>query len=175
MTAKRDGGWGLIQCNDSPEPGTWCCQVPYSNSDCCANTTAIITTNVGVLMMATVTISASSKATSAPSAKTVTITKGSGTAAAATSTSSSLSASETCPKNNTVAVGAGVGASLGIALLASLALLGWREKTRPNPYAPVVGTGVPPVELDGGNQTMSRRTELPALMEDRPKPGVIYG
>jgi len=37
----------------------------------------------------------------------------------------------TCPKDSTVAVGAGVGASLGVAFLASLGILFWRERTRP--------------------------------------------
>lgn len=172
MIEKRDGGWGIIQCNDSPEPGTWCCRVPYSGVDCCANATNIITTNVGVVMMATATIST----TSAASAKTVTVTTGaSGAAVAASSTSSSLSSNETCPKNNTVAVGAGVGASLGIALLASLAVLGWRENTRPKVQAPGTAMGMRPVELDGGRQAIPGRTELPGHPDDRSKPGVIYG
>ena len=55
-----------------------------------------------------------------------------------------------CPKNDTVAVGAGVGASLGVALLISLALLGWREKTRPKVQttAMAMGNGADS-EMDG--------------------------
>lgn len=37
----------------------------------------------------------------------------------------------TCPKDSTAVVGAGVGASLGVAFLAALGLLFWRERTRP--------------------------------------------
>jgi hypothetical protein len=36
-----------------------------------------------------------------------------------------------CPKDSTAVVGAGLGASLGVAFLASLGMLFWRERTRP--------------------------------------------
>lgn len=48
-----------------------------------------------------------------------------------TTTQTSNATGAACPKDSTTVIGASVGASLGVALLASLMVLFWREKTRP--------------------------------------------
>jgi hypothetical protein len=69
-----------------------------------------------------------------------------------------------------VAVGAGVGASLGVALLASLALLGWRERTRPK--AQPTGNGEI-VEMDGAGGGKPAQLEARQLYElQSSNPGV---
>lgn len=51
---------------NSFSPGTWCCKERDEVEDCCTNDDAIITTNVGSLLLPTATYSAP--------AKTVTVT-----------------------------------------------------------------------------------------------------
>jgi hypothetical protein len=81
-----------------------------------------MTTNVGTLLTAQQAVSTVLSGSSGTITTTATVTT---TASGGTTTPSS------CPESNTTAVGAGVGASLGVAFLVSLAILILRERTRP--------------------------------------------
>jgi hypothetical protein len=107
----------LQTCNDTQ--GTWCCREPGA-SDCCGNS---FSANIGVLLRETQSITTVTASTATPSGIVQTVT--------VTTTQTSDATWVACPKDSTTVVGASVGASLGVALLASLMVLFWREKTRP--------------------------------------------
>lgn len=115
-----DNSQSVVQSCSDTGTGTWCCRAE-GEASCCSNA---FETDVGVLLLPTVTISVS------------------GTVTAASIGSNSPSAtcsSSVCPqpgKDKSGVVGGAVGAVLGVALLASLGMLAWRERTRPK-YAAV--------------------------------------
>jgi hypothetical protein len=111
----------LQTCSDtsSSTGGTWCCREPGA-SDCCSNS---FLANVGVLLRETQSITTVNTATATPSGIVQTVT--------VTTTQTSDATGAACPNDSTTVIGASVGASLGVILLASLMVLFWREKTRP--------------------------------------------
>ncbi|RJE18531.1 hypothetical protein PHISCL_09135 [Aspergillus sclerotialis] len=119
-----DDAWELVACDSQNTPGVWCCREPGNTDNCCTNQSAVTTTNIGKVVLPTVTISGTATGTVPPATGIlVTVTS--------TPTSGSGSDSSACSNNSVVAVGAGTGVSLGVMLLASIAVLIWREKTRP--------------------------------------------
>jgi len=133
----------LQTCNDTE--GTWCCREPGA-SDCCSNS---FSANIGVLLRETQSIIAVTATTVIPSSVVQTVTMTTTQAVTVTTTQTSDATGAACPNDSTTIVGASVGASLGVALLASLIMLFWREKTRPTgeqQYAAGFGQEHVPVE-----------------------------
>lgn len=117
--------WELVPCDAGIRPGVWCCRKPDSATNCCSDSSALVTTDIGKIVIPTVKISGTSTDTS-PAAT--------GTEVSLTPTAEYLSKDDSaCSNHHAVVVGAGVGASLGVVLVASVAILIWRERTRPSP------------------------------------------
>lgn len=107
--------WNVLQC----EVGTYCCREASDTTNCCSNSTAIVSTNIGTLLLPTQT--ATSTVGTAPAA-TVTITKTPNASAGGESSNGTVAAA-TCPADKTAVVGGAVGGALGAALIASLGAL----------------------------------------------------
>lgn len=111
--------WNVLQCN----PGEYCCRASTDSTNCCSNTTAILTTTLGTLLVSTTATS-----TSMTGAVTVTVT--SSTTAGITGGGNYTDPAADCPKDNSAVIGGAVGGALGVALLASLGALGFLVKRR---------------------------------------------
>lgn len=156
---KTDGPWNVHQCNDLPEPGTWCCRLPGAD-DCCTNATQVFTTDIGALMIAT------AKAVVSVSSSTSTVTS------AATTTGGVSGQGASCSKEKSdTAPFAAVGAALGVALLASLGVLFWRERTRPRAEKGKVLQ----LELDGNEKrAYQTQTQILPVEADGQKKAYVY-
>ncbi|KAF3762628.1 hypothetical protein M406DRAFT_72612 [Cryphonectria parasitica EP155] len=137
-TSNWDGGssvqaWNVLQCGK----GVYCCRPDTDmTTNCCSNSSAVITTDIGTLLLATATATVGS----GTAASTVTITAVAGGAAATTSSSSTNGTSEVanCPADKTAVVGGAVGGALGAALIASLGALVFLLLRRKRASAPYV-------------------------------------
>lgn len=108
--------WNVLQC----EVGRYCCREAGDNNNCCSNSSAVISTNIGTLLLAT----APSTATSVSPA---------GTSSPAGTGSNGSVANVACPVDKTALVGGAVGGALGIALLGScsaFAFIIWRQRIK---------------------------------------------
>ncbi|KAK3942116.1 hypothetical protein QBC46DRAFT_427782 [Diplogelasinospora grovesii] len=113
--------WNVLQCS----PGAFCCRPSTNMTNCCDNSTALITaTSVGALLIATATATISSSTGAAAAVMTVT----------ATATAEPIT--QAVCKDNTAVVGGALGAALGAALLASLGAIAWLCLRRPKPVSP---------------------------------------
>lgn len=102
--------WNVLQC----EVGRYCCREAGDNNNCCRNSSAVISANIGTLLLAT----AQSTATSVSSA--------------GTSSNGSV-APAACPADKTALVGGAVGGALGVTLLGScgaFAFIIWRKRIK---------------------------------------------
>ncbi|KUI66061.1 hypothetical protein VM1G_02101 [Cytospora mali] len=121
--------WNVLQCN----LGVYCCRVAGDETNCCSNSSAVITTDLGTMLV-------SATATTTTGAATVTVTTSTTAVTTSQSGNDSSAAVAECPKDNTAVVGGAVGGVLGAALLASLGALGFmmkrRKDTMPSPAAP---------------------------------------
>lgn len=113
--------WNVLQC----ETGTFCCREASDTTNCCNNSTAIISTDIGTLLLPTQTAT-STVGTAAAATVTVTVTP----AASTGQSSNATTAGTTCPADKTAVVGGAVGGALGAALLASLAALAFIIRRR---------------------------------------------
>ncbi|ROW10975.1 hypothetical protein VMCG_00877 [Cytospora schulzeri] len=114
--------WNVLQC----QPGVYCCRpAPEHDTNCCSNTTALITTNIGMLL-----VSATATEMSTTGAATVTVTSSISAGTTQDANDTAAAAESDCPKDNSVVIGGAVGGSLGLALLASLGALGFMIKRR---------------------------------------------
>ncbi|KAG8166477.1 hypothetical protein KVR01_002166 [Diaporthe batatas] len=138
QTTNFNGGspvksWNVLQCNK----GVFCCRMTSDTENCCSNSSALVTSDIGTLLVAataTTTISAATgAATTTSAAGTAQASDGDGATSTLTLPSSSSapsSESEACPRDNTAVVGGAVGGVLGAALLASLGALMFVVKRR---------------------------------------------
>lgn len=108
--------WNVLQC----KPGVYCCRADKDDANCCSNTTVLLTTTIGTLL-----VSATNTANTTD-AETVTVT--SAATAGITQSGNDTAAVAACPKNNSAIIGGAVGGTLGLALLASLGALGFMTK-----------------------------------------------
>lgn len=124
--------WNVLQCS----PGIYCCRAATDDTNCCSNTTALITTDIGTLLASATTDTAST--TGAATVTGATVTGTSSVTAGITQSATDTAAVAECPKDNSAVVGGAVGGALGLALLASLGALGFmikRWKDRAPSYA----------------------------------------
>lgn len=122
--------WNVLQC----EKGTFCCREASDTANCCSNSTAIISTDIGTLLLSTPTVT-STVGTAAAATVTLTVTP----EASAGQSSNGTTIVPACPADRTAVVGGAVGGALGAALLASLAALAFmsRRQRRSEPSHPM--------------------------------------
>lgn len=102
--------WNVLQC----EVGRYCCREAGDNNNCCSNSSAVITANIGTLLL-----------TSAPSTATPVSSAG--------ASSNGSVAPVACPADKTALVGGAVGGALGITLLGccgTFAFIIWRKRIK---------------------------------------------
>lgn len=116
--------WNVLQC----EKGVYCCRPSSDTKNCCSNISAVITTDIGTLLLATETATIGT----GTAASTVTITAVAGEATESSSNGTSASVSASCSSDKTAVVGGAVGGALGAALLASLGALAFVLTRRKN-------------------------------------------
>lgn len=112
--------WNVLQCNK----GVYCCRAATDTTNCCSNSSAVISTDIGTIMLPTAT--ATTTVGTGTAAATVTVTAVSGAASEQTTAGSGTgngTVESTCPADKSAVVGGAVGGALGAALLASLGAL----------------------------------------------------
>ncbi|PSR86994.1 hypothetical protein BD289DRAFT_247016 [Coniella lustricola] len=110
--------YNILQCNQ----GVYCCRSSADRSNCCNNASAIISTDVGRLLLATATLTSTVSTGTAASTFTITSLPSEQTNS---DSGSSVAGNATCPADRTTIVGGAVGGALGAALLASLGALAY--------------------------------------------------
>ncbi|PNY24450.1 N-acetyltransferase eso1 [Tolypocladium capitatum] len=140
------GLYNVLQCDAGNK---YCCRKVGDQRNCCSNSTAVVSINIGLLQLPT-------KTTSVGAGATATVTASAASAASAACNAvqnASAPAQNACPKDNTAIVGGAVGGVLGAALLASLGALAALCMRRPkaqDAHAPeeyANKDGGPPQEL----------------------------
>lgn len=134
QTTNFNGGskvksWNVLQCNR----GVFCCREASDTENCCSNSSALVTSDIGTLLVAATATTTASAATGTTTTTSAAGNVQDGDGATSTQTlpsSSSAPSSKACPKDNTVVVGGAVGGVLGAALLASLGTLAFVVKRR---------------------------------------------
>lgn len=114
--------WNVLQRNSG---GTYCCREASDTSNCCSNSSAIVSIDIETLVL-TMAASTASTGTAAGTTTTAVITA----APTGDSSSNGTIAIEYCPADKSALVGGTVGGALGAALLASLGALAFVTRRR---------------------------------------------
>lgn len=122
-----DGGskvasWSVLQCNKN----TFCCRPATDTTNCCGNSSAVVSADIGTLLLSTATATVTAGTGTAVPTVTVTAVSSATTDQAGNGTV----VGATCPVDRTAVVGGAVGGTLGAALLASLGALAFMMKKR---------------------------------------------
>lgn len=112
--------YNILQCNPG---GVYCCRAYNDSNNCCGDTAAVATFDIGTLLL-------SAQTTSVAAGSTATITTTVSVTPSSAQSSSAQQLSD-CPKDKTAVVGGAVGGVLGAALLASLGVIAALFKRRP--------------------------------------------
>ncbi|KAH7329578.1 hypothetical protein B0I35DRAFT_507838 [Stachybotrys elegans] len=149
-----DGNYNLQACGRG---GVYCCRLTNDDSSCCDDRSAVVTLDIGNLVLPTSTVTrtrtvapaSASGAAEEPDTTTTTVTETIRITDGASLDGQSLGndgvqTSEDCPADNTAVVAGSLGGVLGAALLASLGVIAvlWRRR---QPMATASHTAAPPI------------------------------